>query len=116
LLLPVVRDDGDLDWAEYRSALAPGRWGVTEPVGVRLGRAAVADAEVVVVPAVAVATDGTRLGRGGGCYDRALVRARGRVIAVVYDDELLPEVPAEAHDLAVDLVLTPGRTFTPPGR
>ena len=45
--------------------------------------------------------------RSGGCYDRALPMARGEVIAVVADDEVLDVVPVEPHDLPVDAVLTP---------
>jgi 5-formyltetrahydrofolate cyclo-ligase len=58
---------------------------------------------------VAVARDGIRLGRGGGYYDRALRHARpGAVlVGVVFDDELLDELPSEAHDMRVTAVVTP---------
>ena len=74
-------------------------------VRMRLG----ADQGRYVVPALAVSRDGVRLGRGGGYYDRALAHARpGAVlVAVVFDDELLDEVPAEAHDHRVTAVVTP---------
>ena len=49
-----------------------------EPAGPRLGRAAVAEAQLVVVPALAVDRRGLRLGRGGGSYDRALARVPAR--------------------------------------
>jgi 5-formyltetrahydrofolate cyclo-ligase len=64
---------------------------------------------VVVVPALAVARDGARLGRGGGYYDRALqhVRADAVLVALVFDDELLDELPVEAHDQPVSAVVTP---------
>jgi 5-formyltetrahydrofolate cyclo-ligase len=89
--------------------LAPGRFGLLEPVGPRLGPTAVGTAEVVVVPAVAVARDGTRLGRGGGYYDRALRHARpGAVlVAAVFDDELVDALPTEPHDHRVTAVVTP---------
>ena len=71
--------------------------------------AAVADADVVLVPALAVGADGARLGRGGGSYDRALARVpAGRPrTALLYDGELLPGVPAEPHDQRVTGVVTP---------
>jgi 5-formyltetrahydrofolate cyclo-ligase len=52
---------------------------------------------------------GTRLGRGGGSYDRALARVGPQVpsIALVYDDELLNEVPAGRHDQRVRFVARP---------
>ena len=74
LLLPVLLDDGDLDWAAYSGRLVPGPHGLSEPDGVRLGVDAIREASLVVVPALAVSRTGIRLGRGGGSYDRALSR------------------------------------------
>jgi 5-formyltetrahydrofolate cyclo-ligase len=64
---------------------------------------------VVVVPALAVDRRGVRLGRGGGYYDRALVHARADavLVALVFDDELVDELPAEEHDRLVTAVVTP---------
>jgi 5-formyltetrahydrofolate cyclo-ligase len=110
VLLPVVPAEGrELGWAVDTGRLAPGRFGLLQPVGPRLGATAVGTAEVVVVPALAVSRDGVRLGRGGGFYDRALAHARpGAVlVAVVFDDELLDELPAEPHDHRVTAVVTP---------
>lgn len=111
ILLPVVPTAGrQLGWAVDTGRLAPGRFGILEPLGPRLGPTAIGTAEVVVVPALAVARDGVRLGRGGGYYDRALahVRRDAVLVAVVFDDELVPELPSEPHDLRVSAVVTPG--------
>jgi 5-formyltetrahydrofolate cyclo-ligase len=111
VLLPVVRDDLDLNWAIYagRDHLSPDSRGLWTPEGPLLGVGGVARADVVLVPALAVGADGTRLGRGGGCYDRALARVpAGRpVVALLHDGELLPAVPAEPHDRRVTIVVTP---------
>jgi 5-formyltetrahydrofolate cyclo-ligase len=110
VLLPVVAQEGrELAWAVDTGRLAPGRFGLLEPVGPRLGPTALGTADVVVVPALAVSRNGVRLGRGGGYYDRALSHARpdAVVVALVFDDELLDEVPTEPHDRRVDAVLTP---------
>jgi 5-formyltetrahydrofolate cyclo-ligase len=110
VLLPVVPARGrELSWAEHRGPLAAGRFGLLEPLGPRLPPAALATADVVVVPALAVAPDGTRLGRGGGFYDRALVHARADavLVAVVFDEEVLPVLPAGPHDRRVTAVVTP---------
>jgi len=111
VLLPVVPPRGrELSWAVHDGGLVPGRFELLEPTGPRLPPAGLAAADVVVVPALAVARDGTRLGRGGGYYDRALVHARpGAVlVAVVFDEELVEELPAGTHDRAVAAVVTPG--------
>jgi 5-formyltetrahydrofolate cyclo-ligase len=117
VLLPVVRDDLDLDWAIYagRDHLSRTGRGLWEPTTPTLGLDAVSGADVVLVPAQAVGADGTRLGQGGGCYDRALTRVPpGRpVVALLYDGELLPAVPAAPHDRKVTLVLTPSGAHRP---
>jgi 5-formyltetrahydrofolate cyclo-ligase len=111
LLLPVLRTDLDLDWGPFAgtSALVAGRFGLREPAGARLGVDAVLGVSLIVVPAVAVARDGTRLGRGGGSYDRVLARVAGAVpaLAVVDDDEVLDRLPAEPHDRPVAGYVTP---------
>src|SRR3569833_1639572 len=110
VLLPVVPARGrELSWAEYDGRLVAGRFGLQEPAGERLPATALARADVVVVPALAVAIDGTRLGRGGGYYDRALAHARADavLVAAVFDDELLEDLPAGAHDRRVTAVVTP---------
>jgi 5-formyltetrahydrofolate cyclo-ligase len=110
VLLPVLRDDMDLEWAAFEGAdaLRPARLGLLEPAGASLGLDAVAAAELVLAPALAVDRDGRRLGQGGGSYDRALERAAAPVVAIVFDDEVLDApLPVEAHDKAVAGVLTP---------
>lgn len=113
VLLPVLEADLDLQWAIDDGTRQPGICtGLLEPAGRRLGREAVASADVVLVPALGVDGSGTRLGQGGGSYDRALVRARpgALVVALLHDEELLGgPVPLEAHDRRVDAVVTPTR-------
>ncbi len=112
LLLPVLGTGLQRDWAEYAGPddlreRAPGR--PPEPGGDPLGAAALADADVVLVPALAVDAAGGRLGQGGGWYDRVLLHVRPGVpvVALVHDDELLPEVPRAPHDALVTAVATP---------
>lgn len=113
VLLPVLLDDNDLDWATYEgpdSLAAAGR-GLREPRTPTLGVDAITEADLVLVPGLAVSTEGVRLGRGGGSYDRALSRV-ARVtppiptVVALHPDEVGLAVPAEAHDRAVDLVVT----------
>ena len=114
VLLPVLLPDNDLDWAEYtgRDALVPAGRGLLEPAGPRLGPAAVCGAGLVLLPGLAVDRHGLRLGRGGGSYDRVLARlaaaGTGPLLAtLLYEEEVLDEVPAESHDLPVDAAVTP---------
>jgi 5-formyltetrahydrofolate cyclo-ligase len=109
VILPVLLPDGDLDWALHTGDLRPAGRGLLEPGGAPLGPDAVATADVVLVPGLAVAADGTRLGRGGGSYDRALGRVPTGTFtcALLYDDEYPVDVPAAAHDRRVVAVAQP---------
>lgn len=107
VLLPVLRPDGDLDWAIDDGRLVTGPAGLPEPAGPRLGTQAVARCTLLVVPALEVDRSGTRLGRGGGSYDRALARARGWVVAALHAGELVPALPREPHDRPVHAVVVP---------
>jgi 5-formyltetrahydrofolate cyclo-ligase len=113
VLLPVLLDDLDLDWAAMTSgtALLPGGSGLLEPDGPRLGTDAVAGADLVVCPGLAADLGGVRLGRGGGSYDRALARTRARRVLLLHDDEVLESVPAQPHDQPVDVIVTSTRTL-----
>jgi 5-formyltetrahydrofolate cyclo-ligase len=116
VVLPVLLGDGDLDWASYEGpdSMAPGPRGLLQPTEPARGAGTVARAEVVLVPALAADVSGNRLGRGGGSYDRALARVGPQVpvIALLYDDELLPAVPVMPHDQRVRAVVRPGHGIT----
>jgi 5-formyltetrahydrofolate cyclo-ligase len=111
VLVPVLRRDLDLDWTEYGdktgNAHDTAHW--STPSGPRLGLDAIAGADVVLVPALAVDQRGMRLGRGGGSYDRALARVPPArpVFALLYDGECPVAVPVEPHDRPVTAVVTP---------
>ncbi|WP_448407876.1 5-formyltetrahydrofolate cyclo-ligase [Mycolicibacterium sp. XJ647] len=124
VLLPVARHDAagiplPLQWGRYRPGeLVDARFGLREPAQPWLGAEAVAGVSTILVPALAVDRTGVRLGRGAGFYDRSL-RLAGRdtqMIAVVRDEELLDELPAEPHDVPMTHALTPRRGLVALGR
>ena len=110
VLLPVVVADG-LDWARYAGAgeLIAGALGTRAPPGPRLGPSALATADAVLVPALAVDHRGVRLGRGGGYYDRALAALPpgARLAALLHDGELVERLPADPWDTTVTSVVEP---------
>ncbi|MEU9306756.1 5-formyltetrahydrofolate cyclo-ligase [Streptomyces sp. NPDC048256] len=121
VLLPALLPDNDLDWGAYtgEDALARvlhgGKMALLEPAGERLGPDAVTAADVVLLPGLAVDAHGTRLGRGGGSYDRVLARladsgAHPALVVLLYDAEVVEHVPGEAHDRPVHAVVTPSGT------
>lgn len=112
VLLPLTPSAaGPLDWAEHTGELTGAPRGLREPTGPPLGTSAIDAARLVLVPALAVDLRGTRLGRGGGFYDRTLHGAAvdAVLVGVVGDDELLDAVPSQAHDVPLGWALTPGR-------
>lgn len=112
--VPRVADEA-LDWvALHRSTpLAEGAFGIREPVGTAVRSEDLVGLDVMFVPALAVDEQGRRLGQGGGYYDRLLQsfprNSRGGplLVAVVFDDEVIDEVPVEDFDCTVDVALTP---------
>ncbi len=116
VVLPVLREDGDLDWASYEGpdSMVAGPRGLLEPGEARRGVEAVARADAVLVPALAVDRAGNRLGRGGGSFDRALARVGPMIplIALLYDGELVDRLPAEPHDVPVRAVVRPSHGIT----
>ena len=104
VLVPITLPDFDLDWHDATDA--------TDAIASPLGPDAVALADVVLAPGLAVDHRGTRMGQGGGCYDRALPRRRPGtpVVVVLHPGELVdpsgPPLPRQAHDQPVDAVVT----------
>ncbi len=98
--LPVVADG--LGWVRARGARPWHAWGLhgaacpVEPV-------ALPPVEVILVPALAVDGAGRRLGQGGGYYDRFVpTQQHARTIALLWSGEVLADVGAQPHDIAVD--------------
>jgi 5-formyltetrahydrofolate cyclo-ligase len=110
-------DGNDLAWiqADSSTTYRDGPLGIREPTGASTPRPA--STGLLLMPALAVDRTGRRLGQGGGYYDRVLaglpeVHGGGPLRAVlVFDDEVLDHVPAEAHDKEVDIIFTPLRTI-----
>lgn len=121
VLIPLLGDGLQRGWGVYAGAAdlierAPGR--PPEPSTEFLPSDALSEADVVIVPALAVDTTGTRLGQGGGWYDRALVDVRDDVpiVALTFAGEVrdatAEPLPREDHDVRVHGVITP-EGYTP---
>lgn len=99
-----------------RDDLQAGNFGILEPRGDR--SIPIAELDLLLVPGVAFDQTGHRLGYGKGYYDRLLhQRSAGcRLVGLCFEFQLLPILPAEAHDIPMDLLVTEQRTLrlTPP--
>lgn len=109
VLLPVAVQDGTLNWVIYDGSTQLGIFGFAEASGVETNPENV---DLAIIPAMAVSMDGVRLGKGKGFYDRSLPTfdPKPPVVAVVFEDEVLDQIPSEEHDFPLDAVVTPGGT------
>lgn len=94
--------------ADIAADTAAGVWGIREPREDRCEEASLDHVEAVVVPGVAFTRRGERLGYGGGFYDRLLGgwSTRPPCIAPAFAMQVVDTLPVDAHDVAVDLVVT----------
>jgi 5-formyltetrahydrofolate cyclo-ligase len=65
--------------------------------------------DLALVPGVAFDVHGGRLGRGKGFYDRMLAAMSGTICGVGFDQQIVPNLPMEPHDIRVNCILTPTR-------
>jgi 5-formyltetrahydrofolate cyclo-ligase len=116
IILPAVRNlqspDEGLTHHEWDGSepLRTNRWGIDEP---HAGRAVpVSDIDVIVVPLLAADVEGNRIGYGKGYYDAFLRQTHAPAVGVVYEACLFDRVPAEEHDVPLDVIVTEKRVVT----
>ncbi|MFO8191535.1 MAG: 5-formyltetrahydrofolate cyclo-ligase [Bacillota bacterium] len=99
-----------LNWGED---LASGIYGIPEPKEEKL-RSYPPDAiDLLIVPGVAFDHNGNRLGYGGGYYDRffPLLKSKVPLVALAFEIQIVPSVPVESWDRAVDLIITESKVI-----
>lgn len=107
VLLPKVLDDETMELRRYtgRHDLREGAFHIMEPIGALFTSSAI---DIALIPGVAFDAFGHRLGRGRGYYDRFLSSLRTvptEFIGICFDFQKVPEVPVDANDIPVDLVI-----------
>ena len=113
LLMPRMLPDYDLEWVPWSNGAeiaANGR--LSEPVGEAF--ADLSRIDICIVPALHIDGEGNRLGKGKGCYDRAIAKLESATsgaiftIGIVHDGEITaPILPHEAHDHPLKAAATP---------
>lgn len=93
--------------------LRPGPWKILEPDPEHCPVIAAGEIDLLLIPGLAFTRSGGRLGRGGGFYDRFLIRVHPRAVkvGVSFHAQLVPVLPLEIHDHEVDRVVTEAETF-----
>ncbi len=99
-------------------ALVVGPVGTKEPAPIPELAVEIRDADLILVPGLAFDRAGRRLGRGRGYYDQVLTQAAPQClkVGIAFDWQIVDEIPVEAHDRTVDLVVTPQEIFSPQPR
>ncbi|MEG1916654.1 MAG: 5-formyltetrahydrofolate cyclo-ligase [Muribaculaceae bacterium] len=111
LYLPRVNGE-NLEILQYnKSSLQTGAFKIEEPIGTQLYN--ICDIDLIIVPAVALDRVGNRIGRGKGFYDRLLTGSKATKIGVIYDFQLVDYIAREAHDVALDYVITENEIIKP---
>ncbi|MBQ3481001.1 MAG: 5-formyltetrahydrofolate cyclo-ligase [Oscillospiraceae bacterium] len=114
LAFPVTGERGAMEAFVPCGALIPGRFAIPEPDPARSRCLAPEELDAVLVPCAAFDAEGNRLGRGGGFYDRFLLRCpRAAAILTAFEAQRLPQIPREAHDLSFSLLVTETGVFRP---
>ena len=110
----------DLYWVEdMENQLAVGLWGIREPVVERCERLNNPnEVEFVLLPGVAFTRDGTRLGYGGGYYDKLLasMTQRPMLVAAAFALQIVERLPQEATDVKVEWIITEQETIACPAQ
>lgn len=78
-----------------------------EPIINRCEFVDASEIDVMLVPGVVFDKRGYRIGYGGGYYDRYILKYSGKLLSLIFDEQLRDEVPTETHDCPVDVLLTP---------
>lgn len=120
LILPVVDSRHNvlkLYDVKDTSELAPGYMGIPEPNIRENRRVTIKDIDLVVIPGTGFDAKGNRLGYGGGYYDRLLSYESKQLaeiehiptIALAFEEQIGEDIPAEPHDITVDMIITDER-------
>ena len=99
----VYGDEMKFIWLDDLSAIAPGAYGIPEPVAD--GPLAEDLGALMLMPGLAFDPQGHRCGYGGGFYDKFLAREPHPTVALCYDFQMYPHLDTDKYDIPVDLVL-----------
>lgn len=102
----------NMDFYRYirNAKLKKGMYGILEPDSVEILKPD--DNTLIIMPGVAFSEDRCRIGYGGGYYDRYLAgHPNCKTIAVCYNFQIMPFIPADKHDIRPDMVISDDNIF-----
>lgn len=114
VVVPIMGPNRSLAWGFDSDPMTTNSFGIAEPPASNIDLNSL---PLMLIPALSAGLDGSRIGRGAGYYDRALAKTKPSSqggplrVCVLFDDEVSPTVPHEAHDEKLDFILTPTRVL-----
>jgi 5-formyltetrahydrofolate cyclo-ligase len=106
IVLPKVKntDLGLFEITDFSKDVSPGAWGIPEPREIK--PVALDEIDLIIVPGAAFDRWGNRLGYGAGFYDKLLSAFNKTTVALAFETQILPMVPAELHDVPIRKIAT----------
>jgi len=95
--------------ANWDKDVSPGAWGIPEPYEDR--QIGLDEIGLIMVPGAAFDEQGNRLGYGAGFYDKLLSSFTKTTVALAFEAQIVPRVPAELHDVPVKKIVTERRVI-----
>jgi 5-formyltetrahydrofolate cyclo-ligase len=108
--VPCIKGEGHMIAVEIRSwdSLKKNAYGILEPID-ETNQVAKASIDLAIIPGSVFDCNMDRIGYGKGYYDNFLNNTNIRKIALAYDFQIVDKVPAEEHDIKMDVIVTPTR-------
>jgi 5-formyltetrahydrofolate cyclo-ligase len=112
VILPKVKGT-ELELFEIKNIdkdVSPGAWGILEPC--EIAPAKLEDLDIIIVPGAAFDEQGNRLGYGAGFYDKLLSKFKKPTVALAFEEQILPKISVDPHDVPVKKIVTEKRIIT----
>jgi len=111
VILPKVKgkDLALFEIRDFQKDVSPGAWGIPEPVA--SNPIDLAEIDLIVVPGVAFDGRGNRLGYGAGFYDRLLHAFTKAIVALAFENQIVPRIHADPHDVPMEKIVTEKRVI-----
>jgi 5-formyltetrahydrofolate cyclo-ligase len=111
VVLPKVKgkDLGLFEIRDFVKDVTPGAWGIPEPRELRSVK--LDEIDLILVPGAAFDERGNRIGYGAGFYDKLLITFKKMTVALAFEAQIVPQVPADLHDVPVKKIVTEKRVI-----
>ena len=95
--------------ADFDNDVSPGAWGIPEPHESK--PVMLDELDLIIVPGAAYDERGNRLGYGAGFYDKLLPAFTKMTVALAFEVQIVPHVPADLHDIPIKKIVTERRVI-----